>query len=240
MKIGFGNGNFWRLNKDDFERFDDKIVQIFLDAKSDALELHCRNAEAFQFLLEKDGSNIKKFAYVSLHMPDLIFDDDVQTHDALNKLVKVCRKYAVSNVVFHADKVKRWDIIAKYAIPVSVENMDGRKDFGNTIEDMKSILDCNDFALTLDLQHCFAIDETMQMAREFQRLYKGRIAQYHISGYDKKKLHIPLFKTKQDIIIESLLYPEIPIIIESEFEKYDEAEAEIEYIKSRIKTKNNR
>jgi hypothetical protein len=74
----------------------------------------------------------------------------------------------------------------------------------------------------------------MQTAMEFQGLYKDRIVEYHISGHDEEKLHWPLFKTKQDIIIRSLLYPEIPIIIESEFENYDEAGKELNYIKSRM------
>jgi hypothetical protein len=234
MQIGFGNGNFWRLNRDDFERFDERLIQIFLDAKSRALELHCRSAETLQFLLEKNIPIIKKFDHVSMHMPDLIFDDDIQTHNALNMTVKVCNKYKICNVVFHADKVRRWDVIGSYDIPVSIENMDGNKDFGNTIEDIKSILDHHNFGLTLDLQHCFAVDPTMQTAMEFQGLYKDRIVEYHISGHDEEKLHWPLFKTKQDIIIRSLLYPEIPIIIESEFENYDEAGKELNYIKSRM------
>lgn len=234
MKIGFSNGNFWQLEKDDFKRLSDCSLQRLFDVERKVLELHSNNIESIKYLLTRDVLMLRQFEKVSLHMPKLIYKDNVQTHDFLSMVVAVCHKYGIFNTVFHADIVKRWDVVASYDLPISVENMDKNKKFGNVIADIRSVLDRYDFGLTLDLNHCYETDPTMQTAMEFQKLYKERIVEYHISGYDKEKLHVPLFKTKQDIIINSLLYPELPIVIESEFESYDQAEKEINYIKDRI------
>jgi hypothetical protein len=76
----------------------------------------------------------------------------------------------------------------------------------------------------------------MKLAFDFQEKFKERIVEYHIAGNGEEFLHYPLFKTKQDEIITSLQYPNIPIIIESTFDKIGEQEEELEYIKRKIKT----
>ncbi len=115
-------------------------------------------------------------------------------------------------------------------LPISIENMDRNKEFGKNIEDIKSIIERYNFNLTVDLQHFFTNDPSMESAINFQKIYKKNIVVYHLSGYDKKFLHYPLFKTGQNEIIKSVMHKEIPIIIESTFDKLGEETKELNHI----------
>ncbi len=236
MNIGFSNGNLWRLNSYENERFEDVFVKFFSIDEVNAIELHCSNEQMIDYLLENQCRAIQSFEFISIHAPSLLYNNNEQAHRILYKIELVCKKYNVYNVVFHTDKILDWDIIAQYHdIPVSIENMDDRKIFGKTLSDVKSILDKYDFGLTLDLQHCFVNDKTMKLAIDFQTVFKERIVEYHISGFKNEVLHYSLFKTRQDIIIDSLLYKNKPIIIESEFEIIGEQITELAYILHRFK-----
>jgi hypothetical protein len=74
----------------------------------------------------------------------------------------------------------------------------------------------------------------MQLAKDLHNEFGDRLVQYHISGYHPKYLHYPLFKTHQDKIIAAVERWDLPIIVESTFDKPGELEKEIAYIKSFI------
>ncbi len=190
------------------------------------------NEEYIDHLLLADNIDLSYFKYISLHAPDYQYEKNSISNRILSKLVKVHKKHNLQNIVFHVDKVKDWDVFLDYKmLPISIENMDDNKEFGRSIDDIRSILEKYDFNLTLDLQHCFVNDRAMKLAIEFQELYKARIVEYHISGHGEGFLHYPLFKTLQNEIIYSIKLKNVPIIIESTFDKIGEQEKELEYIK---------
>ena len=153
----------------------------------------------------------------------------------LHKLEKIHHKHNLQNIVFHADIIDDWDWFNSFnKMPLSVENMDKRKNFGKSIKDMGSILDKYDFKLTLGLQHCFENDPTGKLAEDFQEVFEGRVVEYHLSGYDEKEIHYPLFRTKQDEIISWIKDKGLPIIIESPFDAMGEQSLELKYILERI------
>jgi len=231
MKIGFSNGDFYRLDFNSNQRFSNQRINFFKDGGSaSALELCCYKEEMVDYLLDND-IDLSYFTYLSLHVPDLPYKKDGRANSVLSKLELLGQKYKINNFVFHADTVIDWGLFNSFrGLPVSIENMDDRKKFGRTIDDIKSILYKHNFKLTLDLQHCFVNDSSMKLALDFQEEFKDKIAEYHISGFDEELLHYPLFKTKQNIIIESLKYINLPIIIESAFDKVGEHEEEMKYI----------
>lgn len=236
MIIGFGNGDFWKLHKQKTDRFESEFLKFLIQTSTNAVELHCLNIESLEFLLINDMVILEEFDFVSVHAIDFMYDNDDSSHEVLQKIEQICIKYNINNVVFHTDKVLNWDVIAQYQnIPASIENMDDRKEFGRTLADVQSILNKYDFGLTLDLQHCFVNDPTMKLAQDLQEIFKERIVEYHISGFDKQVLHYPLYKTHQDIIIKSLAYKNVPIIIESVFDDFSESETELRYIQERLK-----
>lgn len=236
MIIGFGTGDFCRIYSNPNERFSNKYINHYKSrGLANAIELDCLNEVMIDYLLDITNLNLSYFTFISLHTPDLAYANDEDSNRVLSKLELLAKKYKINNFVFHTDKVLDWNIFNNYKnIPISIENMDDHKKFGKTIDDLKSILDKYNFKLTLDLQHCFVNDRSMKLASDFQEEFKDKIVEYHISGFDDEVLHYPLFKTKQNEIIDSLKNKNIPIIIESTFDQVGGQEKELEYIKNRI------
>lgn len=203
---------------------------------SNAVELHCRSEKAIDYLLESSQIDVSQFVFCSLHAPaSFPFSQDEPSRKMLSKLQFLTEKYGLKNIVVHSDTVLDWKIFSSFPdLPLSIENSDERKQFGKSVSDIASVLHAFDLKLTLDLQHCFVNDRSMALALDFRREFADRIVEYHISGYDSRYLHYPLFRTRQDIIIESLSVATIPIIIESGFDEFGEHVAELAYIRERI------
>ena len=236
MIIGFSNGDFYRLFQNELERFSKKYINLYkANNLANAIELNCLNEGYIDYIILSNNLDLSYFKYISLHAPNLLYQKNDVSNRILSKLVEVYKKYSIKNIVIHVDMVKDWDIFSNYSmLPISIENMDDRKDFGKSIADIKSILEKYNFNLTLDLQHCFVNDSTMKLAFEFQKLFNKRIVEYHISGFEKDLSHYPLFKSSQDEIIYSLQFKNLPIIIESTFDKIGEHKKELLYIKQKL------
>ena len=240
MTIGFSNGDFYKLFSKETQRFSKKYIKYYASDKlANAIELNCYNETLIDFLLYSKNIDLRNFNFISLHAPDLYKLNKTNLNKILKKLDKISLKYKINNFVFHINNSNEpWESLKKYKnINASIENMDNDKDFGKTINNMKNIIKKYGFNVTLDLQHCFTNDKSMKLAIDFQKKFKHKISEYHISGFKEKILHYSLFKTKQNIIIDSLLYKNIPIIIESAFIKIGEEKKEINYILKHSKSK---
>ncbi len=235
MIIGFSCGVFHQLQNNSNERFSEGLMQRFHNANANAVELMCHTVEHFTYLSNGSHTHIDQFEHISMHAPAIAYDDDVMSHEILQKMEMLCKKFSIKYIVFHPDAVKNWNVIAQYQkIPVAIENMDERKRSFRNVDDIKNILGKYSFGLVIDLQHCFANDQTMQLSRDLHGAFLERIVGYHISGYDAKLLHIPLFQTKQDMIIRELKCADVPIIIESSFKGYGDEVEEKQYIMDRL------
>ncbi len=235
MVIGFSCGVFHKMQNNSNERFSEKSIDRFCDAGANAIELMCHTTEHLTHLLLKNHRYIDRFDHISIHAPAVAYDDDVMSHELLQQIEGLCKTFVINSVVFHPDMVKNWDVLNTYtAIPVAIENMDERKKSFRTHDDVKNLLDKYPFGLVIDLQHCFANDPAMQLARDLHVSFFDRIVGYHISGYDVESLHVPLFEKKQNVIINELQRKDVPIIIESTFDVYGDADVEMRYILERL------
>ncbi len=226
--------NNWDLYRVIDPSYDEKLLNILYSDKTKALELHFHGLKDLEALINLEENIYNRFEYLSLHAPDLKWDQE--TEKILLKLRDVCKKMNIKNIVMHPHEVKSWNIFEKFKdLPLSIENMDNNKPFWQTVEDLSPILDKYRFlSLTLDLQHCFVNDNSMKIAEEFHNKYWNRIVEYHISWYDKKYLHYKLFDTKQDIIIKALKLKSIPIIIESTLDRINDLDKELNYILNKL------
>lgn len=233
MIIGFNNGVFNRL---EHSRYSDIIKDRFESLDCNAIEVFALNEDHLDILINTiPPDHYSRFSWVSLHAPSAVYKDTPKIKRILEKIRKVVMKFNMKNIVFHPDKVKDWHVFESISdLPVSFENMDNYKKRGKTFEEMEEILIKGNYSFTLDVQHCFTLDSTMENAREFISKFKDRIIEIHISAFDPKKLHYPLYKMKQDVIIDSIRELDVPIIIESTFDSYDEIEKELDYIRKRL------
>jgi len=231
MIIGLNNGGFYRLTKN---RISDNILDKIIKTGANAIEFTCVNIKMVDdlFSLKMPKNKIKFF---SIHAPITEYKVDNDTRGLLNKFDQITKKLDINNIIIHADNIKDNQIFKSFAhLPLSVENSDNRKDFGKRVNDIKLLLDNSDLKLTLDLQHCYVNDKTMQLADDFYKEFCDKIVEFHVSGYDKEFNHYTLFKTNQDIIIDFLKEKNIPIILESTYDKYSEAKIELNYVKNKL------
>lgn len=228
--IWWSSGDFCRIS--DERNTNEQVNKYFVIDAVNALEIMLYDAKSIGCSITKEGMG-ERISHYSIHTPTRHpYQNDEESHRILQVIEKICTELPIKNIVIHPDNVVDWSVFKQYNhLPFSIENMDDRKKSCRSVEDIKKILDDNPrFWLTLDLQHCFTNDSTMQLAREFHRVLWDKIVQYHLSWYHPDYLHYPLFKTQQNEIIASLENRDIPIIIESTFDEQDELQKEIDYI----------
>lgn len=233
MRIGGSSWDYYRIAA--ARNTDEEILKNFVYPEANIVELMCHDKEHLD--MELDPLLVKeKFVSCSLHLPVHTYRDDDSSHKILKKIEALCSRFAIQNIVIHPDTVVDRSLFQQYQhLPFSIENMDERKKIWRSVEDVKKILDENPhISFTLDLQHCYVNDPTMQLAKDFHEALWDKLVQYHISWYHPEYLHYPLFKTNQDIIISSLQRTDLPIIIESTFDEPGELEKEMAYIKKVI------
>jgi len=234
MIIWCWSWDFWKFRDDRFSQ--DYLANLKIKWVN-AIELFCNEHKHLDDILAMPTEYVKDFEYISLHTPKLKKSIDIRSD--IKKITEIYKKFGLENIVTHISWIKHFDdeIMSELLkVPISIENEDKDKDFGQTVLEMKEFLWKYPFNLMLDLQHCYTNDNTMKLALDFQEEFKDRIAQYHIAWFIEPNVHYPLFKTKQDIILKSLKYKNKPIIIESSFESEEEVKMEVEYIKNMLKS----
>jgi len=229
--FGWSTGDFYRV--DSARNHDHELEKYFVSPTTSTLEImfHDKNN-----LVCEISENILKnnFQYCSIHTPAYAYQHDEMSYKILDFIDTLCKTLPIHNIVLHPDTVVDWSVFLKYKhLPISIENMDDRKKSHKSVEDLQKVFDAYPhFKFILDLQHCFVNDPSMQLAKDFHQAFGDRLVEYHISGYDPKLLHYPLFKTKQDGIIKAVERKDLPMIIESTFDEADWLQREIEYIES--------
>lgn len=228
-KVGFSSGDFYRIfPKKEHAGLVENIDSWNKDGVN-AIELNCSSEQAVDYFLNQEV-DLSFLDYISVHGPNLFNLSDKKLKETLLDLEEINSKYEVDNIVFHIGSSVNWQLVKEIiSAPVSVENMDNQKKRGKTVESVKRVIDKHDFNLTLDLQHCYTNDRSMNLANRFHEELGDKIIEYHLSGFDHELLHYPLFKTKQDKIIDALK-KDAPVIIESTFDEVNEAQKELNYI----------
>jgi len=231
MIIGLNNGGFYRL---EYDRLSDQVINEIINNEVTAIEFVCYDIKMLDDLLIFDLPD-NSFKFISLHTPSSEYKDNSKTRNILNKVSAINERFNLNNVIIHSDEIKDLAVFDSFNnLPFSIENSNNMKKFGRTAYDIKSILDNSILNLTLDVQHCYVNDPTMFLANNFYKEFKDKIVEFHISGYDKEFNHYPLFKTKQNIIIDFIKDKDVPIILESTYDSLAEAKIEINYIKNNL------
>jgi len=218
MILGFSTGCLYKIKK--YHRVSNEIVEEFKALGCNAIEFNCLSSENFQAIFDNiSKDDLVGFEYVSVHAPSFGKLTGDESRNALDLAQKVYEKLNFNHLVIHPNEINDWNIFQKYLFPISIENMDSRKDVGRTVESMKKIFGIYDGAMTLDLNHCFMNDQSMKLANDMNSEFGKRIEEVHLSGCDEYKqpsYHDPIYKTKQRVILDAIPDKDIPIIIEED------------------------
>jgi len=216
-KIEYCHGATWKLK----EVYSRNNIDLFKNCGCNAIELNCHSIKDAE-KLEGIAEYIKGFEYISMHLPcDLQYKNNNQTKELLKKLEDFYIKYGAKLAVVHPDLVDDWIVFDSYPlINWAIENMDDRKAKFKGVGDLRVFFNGHQkWNLVLDLGHCNANDKSMLLAEDLIGEFKNSIKEIHLSGYET--FHDPLYRTKQVEIIKYCKELEVPIIIESTFEKLD-------------------
>lgn len=233
IQLGFSTGCLyksgltenWRLKH--IKAADCKVVELGFIRVSDLVT-------GTEFLTSTDLSG---FDYVSLHAPKHEYKNDDRT-DKIFRLINVINRLRpLDLVVFHPDTVTDLGVLDIDDFPVALENMDNRKSFGKNAANMRSVLGHNEeFRMVLDVQHAYSNDPSGKLTSELWNNFYQRIDEVHLSGF-RDNYHAPLYETRQDEIINSIVDWTKPVIIESPV-KPEDLTKERDYI-LRVLAKNN-
>ncbi len=215
--IGFSHGATFRV----VESYSKENVDLFRSLGCNAIEVNCHSADEIDELNNIE-TLVNNFEYKSIHLPiDLKYRDDDTINNFLTKIGSYYHKIKANLAVVHPDLIEDVGVFNRYpSINWAVENMDDRKTKYKNVEDLKNFLDANQqWGLVLDVGHCNANDKTMKLADDLIVALKPKIKEIHLSGYEV--FHDPLHRTKQVEIIKRCNDLDVPIIIESTFEKTD-------------------
>lgn len=162
-----------------------EALKELLKLAPEGIELSFPFPEMIQeFEFTKEVLNkIRELKHFSIHASwkEVDFSSRDVIDKMLFKLEKLAQQSLAKNIVFHTDILSDDFLqeVAKYNFKSSFENMDFRKESGQTLNDIKSILDQNEqFGFVLDIAH--AIDLGEEATNELLQL-RNRITEVHFS-----------------------------------------------------------
>lgn len=221
MLLGFSTGCLYQTHP----RISKETLSFFRLLGCSAIELMCRSEEdILKLITEITTDDFFGFEYVSLHSPDVV------TVDTLELLQRAQDIFHFQAIVIHPDEIENWEIFSRFNLPISIENMDWRKERGKYVDSLQAIFEKIDAKMVLDVNHCYTNDPSLLLAKQMTDEFGPRISQIHLSGFETD--HQPLFKTKQVEIMNAIENKNLPIIIESVCETVEDVEAEFKYVKN--------
>lgn len=153
------------------------------------------------------------FTYLSLHAPSK------QRALPEAELVALLAQAAprVDAIVLHPDVIEdhaTWRTLGRALV---LENMDPRKDDGQTADSLQRHFDAlPEAGLCLDVAHAYAVDPTLREGHEILDRFGGRLRHLHVSALDGGNHHIPLDVTHEQLIAPLLQRcRDVPWILEA-------------------------
>jgi hypothetical protein len=205
--LGFSTG---ALAYADFRRG----LRILGQAEGTAVELSAlRQSELEPLILSLRELDLGRYCHVSLHIPSSI------TPEFEPVLLSLMDQIPTGwMLVTHPNIITCWDPWSKLGRRVCIENMDKRKEVGQTARDLRSIFDRLPYAsFCFDIGHAHQIDPTMGEAVLILEQFRDRLRQLHVSEVNSESKHDPISREVAIAFeIVSRLIPEnIPAILES-------------------------
>lgn len=218
MQIGFSTADLYE--------HPEQLSRVVLDKQislgASVIEVNADASMIRAKLLELPADYFKAFERKSLHAPASI-DKSI-----MDELTAIQKKFNFEYINFHPDKIVDFNVLAESGLPVCIENMDSRKLAFRSVEDMQKVLEEYPFGMVLDLNHCYSNGGNMELVNEFWDKLGDRIKYFHLSGFIT--LHDPLYKTKQNQLIDFVESKDRPAVIESMLVSVAEMETEWHYI----------
>lgn len=238
LTIGFSTGCFYKAGFDNPNHFIERILKA--GGKAIELQYFTVGSDRTGYLERIDLDLLSELKHVTLHLTSKReYRNDKDTRYIMARQTEAYERFGCTEAIIHPDRIFEKSIIDDYRnqMNILIENMDAYKDSHRTPKDLKPY---DDYQRILDIQHVYSADPEINNITSY--IPPAGLGEIHISGLNNyPELHYPLFKQKQDRIIEVLRgllkieeYKNIPIIIESCFDKPGDEAIELQYILDRL------
>ncbi len=235
--IGFSTGVLFQSVKDTVSR---EMLEICQDIGCNAVEINCH-------LFPGDTERLKDmsfnwqifndvFDHASVHLPSSV------SYEADNSYVLFHIQHAVtqflacsgmSYILVHPDCVPDFNIFDTWLPQVAIENMDHRKQSYTTAVELQDLLaEHRELKFVFDVQHWAVNNNSIEDIPYIIDELSDKLVGVHLSGEGSDKYHVPVCRTKQRNLVESLqnLPAHIPIILEGVCEDVAEMKHELDYV----------
>ena len=244
LKLGYSLG----AGKNSRYTFKERLKMLSFVEKY-AIELGYVAANRLEEALDvEDIREIKKFGYRSIHAPAILNEYENpewirypsnKAEKIIEKLIEIANAINAQTILFHPDLVDDFSWLNnKIGKRIAFENMDVKKSFGKSVEDMVNVFSkAPEAKWVCDVNHLYTIDPTMKLAEDFHRAFGDRISHYHLSAYGG--FHDCFNVSHEDIILKGIQDLSVPIIHEGRAlrDGLPSLLKENEYILNKFKTK---
>lgn len=172
-----------------------------------------RFSELSEALLALEALDHQRFQYVSFHAPSKFNGhSDAELREALSLVIA-----KQLPVILHPDAINDWKVWREIGSLAVIENMDGRKPAGRTVEELMPVFEKLPLArFCFDIGHAWQIDPTMTLAQELLLAFADRLCEFHVSEVNKLFSHEPLQAASIKEFAPWLnRFPGVPIILET-------------------------
>ncbi len=155
------------------------LVAAAHEVSSYAAELAALQAREFEGLLSYlDLGPALPFNDLSVHAPTKGLRDPAHLRELLERL-----PLGIETIVVHPDTLGDGDELAALGSRLIVENMDGRKAFGQTADDLAAVFArLPEAGFCFDIAHAWSIDPSMALAGELIDRFASRLREVHLSS----------------------------------------------------------
>jgi hypothetical protein len=211
--LGFSTGS---LAPGDIPR----ALSILDGVPTSALELSSlRTAELPDLVASIDAAPLSKsdqggWAYISVHAPSRFLS--LSESEVLHQLTPVFNRGWP--VILHPDAIRDCDLWEKWGGQICIENMDSRKEFGKSVDDLTYVFDnLPQATFCFDIGHARQIDSSMELARTMLIRFGSRLRQIHLSYVNPLGSHEVLTPEVLEACEQVAAYipAETPIILET-------------------------
>ncbi|NQV00808.1 MAG: hypothetical protein HQ537_01650 [Parcubacteria group bacterium] len=202
-------------------------IKILLSVENHAIELgFTRSDRLKEELDDEDVKNIKYFKHIYIHAP-VVSSIDANTGEKvwirypsneadsiIGKILEIAKRIKANIILFHPDLVDNFDWLNdKIGNLLAFENMDVKKQFGSTVNDLGKVFSKSPQAKWVcDVNHIYTVDSSMKLTEGFHQAFENRLCYYHLSGYGG--FHDCFYVSREDIIVNGLKDFTKPIIHE--------------------------
>jgi hypothetical protein len=189
-------------------------LRILAETDGTVVELSAlRQSELAPLICSLGELDLRKYSHISLHLPSAIQTDFEPI------LLDLVRDIPTDwKLVTHPDIIRSWDVWAELGNRICIENMDKRKEAGQTARHLRNIFRrLPEASFCFDIGHAHQVDPTMGEAVLLLEEFQDRLSQLHVSEVNSESKHDPIsLEVAIAFEVVSMLIPEsVPAILES-------------------------